>query len=316
MKNKKLKSLDELNCLLPAKEQQQLQIASLYRKFVNQHWPYSLRTERRLLPMLPAWMRRKITFSSELYNHSNPGMDVDSIWNHTFTLPLNDEHEITFAMIDNDCVPQNLRQQVELVVDVYRDLQLLYARFGLPLTIVSLQSEDFGIRLPVSFYHPALTIGEDEADFSKSCPEKEAIMQSTFPLDSRMSIVRRYYEIACNECANEQERVRLNTWFAHQDMKLNECNARLMPVLASLRNDYCSQLMWECIDIYMNKCRVWDREYCIKWNLDDNEERLKKIDRLRPIIDRIIKKTQHACFAFGVKRKGAIVIPCDHVCLA
>ena len=40
---------------------------------------------------------------------------------------------------------------------------------------------------------------------------------------------------------------------------------------------------------------------------------MKKLDTLRPLFDAIVEKTKDEEFAFGVKRRGAAVVPCDLV---
>jgi len=313
MENKTLKSFDELSCLLSVDEQEKYRKDSEYKAFVNQNWPYLLRTERRLLPLLPKWMRNKLTSAKELFDNCNTGMGNDLIWNHTITLPLNEDHEITFAILDNRNVPQRLEKSIDALVQVYEDLQVLYAKYAHPLTVVSMQTDDFGMFLPDDFFDPEEGMSAPQRTFPESCSIQDAIQQIIAPRYSRMTLAKDAIKQINETSFDEHERIRYNTWFACQDKKQNECNSIISPLLRSFHHDYCTRLMIDCIDIYMDKNRKWGREFCIKWDLDENANLLKKLDKLRPLIDDIIAKTRLEGFAFGIKKNGAWVVPCDCV---
>jgi len=85
------------------------------------------------------------------------------------------------------------------------------------------------------------------------------------------------------------------------------------PSLPFSRSDYYLDLKWDCYDIYMEEYPIYGRELCVKWELGENIKHLKKLDTLRPLFDAIVEKTKDEEFAFGVKRRGAAVVPCDLV---
>ena len=63
----------------------------------------------------------------------------------------------------------------------------------------------------------------------------------------------------------------------------------------------------------MEEYPIYGRELYMKWELGENIKHLKKLDTLRPLFDAIVEKTKDEEFAFGVKRRGAAVVPCDLV---
>ena len=52
------------------------------------------------------------------------------------------------------------------------------------------------------------------------------------------------------------------------------------------------------------------RELCVKWAIGDSIDKLKQIDKLRPVINKIIRKAGFHSFAFGVKPNETTVTTC------
>ena len=83
--------------------------------------------------------------------------------------------------------------------------------------------------------------------------------------------------------------------------------------LGKTGNKYYVAPVWNCIDIYMGECRYYGRELCVKFGLEESLHHVKDLNRVRPMIDNIIKKTAGEDFAFGVKKRNAEVQTCDRV---
>ena len=233
----RLQTFEELECLLPnevrekvRKEREMEQEEK--RKQEATYPPFDfMRTQNRVLPLLPRWMRNKLVEAKNLHDHVNVICEGRTFWNHTITLPLDKWHDVTFAILDNYNSRREFRKTIKKVVEVYEDLQVLYRKYGHSLTIVSLQSKGIGLHLPSSFYCGDTTI------------EKELL-----------------------------------------------------------------QTMYK---YWVNP--KYGRELYMKWELGENIKHLKKLDTLRPLFDAIVEKTKDEEFAFGVKRRGAAVVPCDLV---
>lgn len=274
--------------------------------------PSGMATAGRLVPMLPEWMVAKLIEAKELFNHCNTCMGDCLIWNHAITLALDEIHDITFSILDNTEMPGNLKKEVDLIVEVYQTLQTIYREYGHPLTIVSMQTDDFGMYLPDSFYEPLAEKGKSERSFRNPRSIKRVIKRIIARPSSRMSDIKhRVNELG--KTFNLPKRAKLMEWYKKRLRRLKDCDNVLKAVLEPLLHEYHSELMWDSIDLYMAKGRGWTREFCVKWGLDDDVENLKKLDVLRPVIDNIIKKTRYAGFAFGVKPRGTTVAPCNYV---
>ena len=95
----RLKSLDELACLLSpeerghfykererkVREQEHLNKIN-YAKFDGR--PRRLQTINQVIPQLPMWMRRKIIEAKELYGHNDWTYEDSNMWNHILTFNL------------------------------------------------------------------------------------------------------------------------------------------------------------------------------------------------------------------------------------
>ena len=74
-------------------------------------------------------------------------------------------------------------------------------------------------------------------------------------------------------------------------------------------HNYHGELMWEGVDLYMDN-RWYGREFCVKWVIGDSLNKLTQIDKLRPVINKIIRKAGFHSFAFGVKPNDTTVTTC------
>lgn len=309
----RLKSFEELDCLLPEEEREIVRFQRMH-KVKNTRRPSSMRTKNRVLPLLPKWMKKKLIEAKGLYGHSFSDFYDD--WNHTITLPLDSVHDITFSIIDSYNHPNILEEEINILVEVYKKLQILYRNYGHPLTLISMHRSDFGMCLPYTFYN----LGNIKSkSFHLPSVNKEEV--SNLLATATQYYPQYYTRIFCLETIakeyieskNENERVMYNTWFACEHKKMTDYLLSLRPVVERSTHQYFIQPNLETIDLYMNKTREWTRELCIKWQVGEDISRLKKLDALRSGIDEIIKLTQNACFSFGVKTRNSAVTYCDNV---
>lgn len=115
----RLKSLDELACLLSPEEQghfykererkvrEEEHLNRInYAKFDGR--PRRLQTINRVIPQLPMWMRRKIIEANELYGHNDWTYEDSNMWNHVLTFQLDDKHTVTFTLMEVITIPSIL----------------------------------------------------------------------------------------------------------------------------------------------------------------------------------------------------------------
>lgn len=297
-------SMEKLDCLSP----EQIRDAYLehdYKTFVEKYWPYMLRTERRLLPLLPEWMQDKVISATELYDHCNDHPSGYCIWNHSLTLSLNHYHEVTFDISDSHLAPGSFNKEVQLVIEVYKDLQALYEQYGHPLTIVSCLNNDFGMFIPESFNKHYKEVAITENLFDESHSVEEIVQNIASPYYDTLVHVNRIMHLN-REMYDDNMRNRYYAWFARRKTELNKCLDRMSAVLN--KSQYIMSPCIDCIDILISTSRQWGRNFYVKWNLDYDIADLKQLDRLRPLIDAIISKTECSFFAYGVKPKGKMLL--------
>jgi len=249
--------------------------------------------------------------TEDLISANNTDFGDDLYWNHTITLPLDEKHDIIFAILDWYGSNEHLKDEMKTIIEVYKDLQVLYRKYGYPLTLESLQRADFGMHLPCSFYDNE-SDSHDDTDMNHrfliaETPIEDIIEVFLEPRYTLMHRIERHAEYY-SESLDEKERVKFNTWFAYRHKSLMDYYYKMGGVLEHSSYDYYTQPMWDYIDLYMNKERDWDREFCVKWNIGESLSHLKKLDSLRPLIDSIIEKTRDECFAFGVKVRNTEVV--------
>lgn len=313
----KLKSLQELECLLPEEDRREALYERNYKELVARR-PFSMQTKYRVIPLLPNWMRKKLIEAKELFNNNNTEFGDYLYWNHTITLPLDEQHEITFAILDDYLDSEGPERPMKKIIEVYKDLQVLYRKYGHSLTIVSMQSGDFGMYLPYSSYESesdSLENTQKTKNTSYSFDERslEDFITDLFaPRYTRIHLIENW-AAEYSKNLNETDRVKFNTWFAYHHKSMTDYVKKMDNILDNSSHNYFVQPMWDCIDLYMHNERDWEREFCIKWNINENLSHLKKLDSLRPLINSIIKKTKREKFAFGVKKKNTSVVYCNPV---
>lgn len=277
-----------------------------------------MRTQNRVLPLLPRWMRNKLVEAKNLHDHVNVICEGRTFWNHTITLPLDKWHDVTFAILDNYNSRREFRKTIQKVVEVYEDLQVLYRKYGHSLTIVSLQTEDFGMLLPSSFYKGDTTIDKGGASYDglrdalKENKASDFMAELMIPIYSRMEYVVNSVKRYASTLDDDKKKRVIDEYNAKVKKK-HDYFDEIVKVLRPSKYDYFLDLKWDCYDIYMEEDPIYGRELCVKWKLGENIKHLKKLDTLRPLFDAIVEKTKDEEFAFGVKRRGAAVVPCDLV---
>lgn len=314
-----MKSLDELACLLSPEEQghfykegerkvrEEEHLNRInYAKFDGR--PRRLQTINRVIPQLPMWMRRKIIEAKELYGHSDWTHEDSNMWNHVLTFQLDDKHTVTFTLMEVDHNPEYLNEDIKTMIGVYRDLQTLLRLYGFSLTIVCLNSYEFSMSLPVSFYNNK----NDNEDYTST---DVAIS----PFDRFVNSLKRPYRLHLKtttpdsiefaETLNENEKSQFykncgTEYIRRLDYLRDMCN-----ILNSSKYNYHGELMWEGVDLYMDN-RWYGREFCVKWVIGDSLNKLTQIDKLRPVINKIIRKAGFHSFAFGVKPNDTTVTTC------
>lgn len=306
----KFKSLEELGCLLPEEQKKQAESEIWTREKMAQR-PFRMKTELRLLPLLPKWVKKKLIEARELFDHNNTCAGNILLWNHTFTLTLDNIHDITFSMLDWLTCPEDLQEEVSKAIEVYKKLQVLYRKYNHPLTLISMHTDDFGMYLPDSFYTDNK---ETEGDISTQPTTIEGFLsQLIAPNYTRIFRLEALAAEGGTESMSESERISFNTSFAYQHRNMIDYMERMKPELGSFAHDYFVQPNLETIDLYMNRRRGWIRECCVKWKVGEDLAWLKRLDSLRPDIDEIIELTKVANFAFGVKPRNTVVSECDYV---
>ena len=312
----RLHSLEELECLLPDDMREKARKEREQRELNLPPFNF-MKTENRVLPLLPRWMKNKLSEARILFGHNNTCYGSKLLWNHTITLPLDGQHDVTFAILDNYSWNGDLRASIKKIVEVYKDLQVLYRKFGHSLSIVSLQTDDFGMLLPYSFYEDGTTIDEEAesveslyASLTKKTA-REFMNELKVPRYPKMYQMKKDFKEYA-DTLDEDERKQAYAEFNDQQAKRLDYYEKVKAVLDPMTNCYGLQFMWDCVDLYMDGPK-WGREFCVKWNIGENVELLKRLDALRPLIDAIVEKTESECFAFGVKKRGTVVVPCDPI---
>ncbi len=303
----KLKSFEELECLL-TEEQRNDYRKWKYCKNVLAQRPSYLRSKQRVLPFLPSWMVKKVLEIRELYNCNNTICGERLLWNHLLRLSLGEDHEVTFAILDDKYREENIVNVMKKVVEVYKKLQRLYREYGHQLTVVSLQTDDFGMLLPPSFYDTALEnnceiLWYKEQSSSFSDIIKRISRKAMSPqLVNIKEIEKEYVATHSGEDAED-----FANWFTRLLNHFNEYEKKVVEVLEATDDWYYMTRMWKGFDIFMDEYRKWGREFCYKLKLDENLEHLNDLMRVRPLIDDIIKITETESFAFGIKKIGTDV---------
>ena len=121
---KRLKSFEELDCLL-SEEQRKAFREWEYCKNVLVQRPCYMRTQQRVLPYIPSWMKKKVVEVRELFDCNNTSYGGRLLWNHVLTLSLDKEHEVTFAILDDKYCLEDMKNVMWKIVEVYKDLQQL-----------------------------------------------------------------------------------------------------------------------------------------------------------------------------------------------
>lgn len=319
-----LTSLEELECLLSPqdraafhedKERQNLEKTrkqeAAYAKYDGR--PERYQTSRRVIPRLPKWMRDRIIEAREIYDHYDDGGwgATENVWNHVITLSLDNKHTVTFTLLEVPHNPRSLNHDIKTMIAVYKELQILYREYGNPLSIISIWSAEGGMSLPNSFYtsllskykiKPSITEGSAIEVFKQLYPKP-----CVFDLGYMESVGKDY-----SDSLDGDEKNSFKAWFENEFQKRVEYIKELDNVLKESKYDYRQANMWDNIELYM-ETGFYGRELCVKWNIEQNIENVKKLDSLRPLIDGIIRKSGAASLAFGVKPIHAEVTPCYRV---
>ena len=311
-----LHSLEELECLLP--DDMREKARKERKKREAKRASIMLGTKYRVLSLLPQWMRDKVTEAKILYYPTNTWSRL-TVYGHTITLQLDKQHDVTFAVLDHWWYKNgSMKAVIKNVVEVYKKLQVLYRNYGHSLAIESLYTDDFGMYLPSSFYKDGKTIDkETESDESLQASSKKLtvfdfIKQLARPRYSSLEwVADEFKKYAAT--LDEDEKILAEAKFKYQLKKRVDYEKDVCAILENSSNRYYTNLMWNCVDIYMGKGPVWGREFCVKWNMGENLEHLKKLDTLRPLIDEIMKITDFDYTSFGVKRRNTVVEQCDPV---
>lgn len=304
---KTLKSFEELECLLTEEQRNDYRNWKFCKNVLAQR-PSYMRTEQRVLPFLPSWMVKKVLEIRELYNCNNTIYGERLLWNHLLRLFLGEDHEVTFAILDDKYCQENMENVMKKVVEVYKKLQRLYREYGHQLTVVSLQTDDFGMLLPPSFYDTTLEnnceiLWYKEQSSSISNIIKRISRKATSPQVVDIKEIEKEY--AATHSGEDAED--LANWFKGQLKHYDEYEKKVVDILEAVDDWYYMTRMWKGFDIFMDEYRKWGREFCYKLKLDENLEHLKDLTRVRPLIDDIIKITETEDFAFGIKKIGTDV---------
>ena len=311
---KRLKSFEELDCLLTEGQRKAFREWE-YCKNVLAQRPCYMRTQQRVLPYIPSWMKKKVVEVRELFDCNNTSYGGRLLWNHVLTLSLDKEHEITFAILDDKYCLEDMKNVMWKIVEVYKDLQQLYRQYGHSMSIVSLQTDDFGMYLPPSFYNASIKEEEGYAS-QKDASYSGAAICDMMHLSPQWITMMEYVEESREEflaTADEERAGRFKAWYERHRSHLMDCYNNVCERLRNAGSGYYVTSVWNCIDIFMDSDRRWGREFCFKFDLEESLSHLEDLKRVRPLIDSIIEKTQMETFAFGVKKKGADVQISDRV---
>lgn len=309
-----LKSFEELEFLLNDEERKAFYGWKECKDVLAQR-PNYMMTQQRIMPYLPMWMKKNVIDARELFDCNNTSYGTRLLWNHVLTLTLGKTHEVTFAILDDKYCLDRMKQVLQKVAETYSDLCRLYKAYGHPMTLVSMQTDDFGMLLPPTFYDDTLndiemTVGtRDEAHLTISINEMiEGLAQRPMSMMDFVEMRKEYINHADKENAPH-----FNAWYEEHRTKLLNHTEKVCKLLGKTGHKYYVAPMWNCIDIYMGECRYWGRELCVKIDLEEDVHHVEDLNRVRPMIDNIIKKTAAEDFAFGVKKINAEVQTCDRV---
>lgn len=318
-----LRSFEELACLLPEKERQAYERRQKAKETSKEKAkederkallaldeyddrPRRLLTSRRVIPQLPKWLRGKIMEARELYDHVNY-CDEDNMWNHVITFRLDDIHIVTFALQEVNHDPGILDFEIERMIDVYKDLQVLLRRYGHPLTIISEDAYEFNMFLPTWFYRKV-------NDVEESLPAQVSpFSKFTSTLSSHLRFLKTTHPDSdeFTDHLSESDRTRFYEMCGEGYKERLDYLEEMKKVLDSSRYDYYGELHWNNVDLFMSNGRHYFREFCVEWNINESLDKLKRLDRVRPIIEKIIRES---CvvggFAYGVKPIDRVVNPC------
>ena len=306
-----LKSFEELEFLLNDEERKAFRKWKRNKAVLAQR-PNYMTTQQRIMPYLPKWMKKKVIDARELFDCCNTCFGDALLWNHALTLRLGKTHEVTFAILDDLYCWDLMKETMQKVVETYSDLCRLYKAYGHPMTLVSMMHDDFGMELPPTFYDGTLneieiTVGTRDKDHL-TVSDTEIRKWLTKNGMSMMDMLKEYINHA-----DKQDVPRLNAWYEQYRTNLKSRTDKICELLGKTDNKYYVAPVWNCIDIYMGECRYYGRELCVKFGLEEDLHHVEDLNRVRPMIDNIIKKTAGEDFAFGVKKRNAEVQTCDRV---
>ena len=115
---KRLKSFEELDCLLTEGQRKAFREWE-YCKNVLAQRPCYMRTQQRVIPYIPSWMKKKVVEVRELFDCNNTSYGGRLLWNHVLTLSLDKEHEVTFAILDDKYCLEDMKNVMWKIVEVY-----------------------------------------------------------------------------------------------------------------------------------------------------------------------------------------------------
>ena len=311
----KFKSFEELECLLSNAEKEAYYEWKNCKEVLAQR-PSYMQTQHRILPYLPSWMKKNVIDVRELFNCNNTSYGTRLLWNHVLTLSLGKTHEVTFAILDDKYCLEQMEKVIRKVAEVYRDLKRLYKAYGHSMTLVSMQTEDFGMYLPPSFYDGSFNDNEMSVGTRDAAHLTVSIKEMIHGLSQRRESMMDYAEESAIEFlaeADEYKACRFKLWYERHLSNLLARTDKACELLGKSGNNYYVMPVWNCIDIFMCDYRRWGREFCVKLDLEESLQNVDDLNRVRPLIDDIVRKTETEDFAFGVKKKGTDVQVSDRV---
>lgn len=234
-------------------------------------------------------------------------------WNHIMTLPLDDRHVVTFRIRDGQYF-RTLDHDMPILVEVYKDLQTLYRKYGHELSFVCISSgidpRLFGYgELPGSFYDMNNKEGMDE--YISGCKDsfiKNFLERFKGPYDD-VSIEKMEKEaIKYGEKLTENERKKFYTWFAYEQMLRTEYCDAMKKQLEASGHRYNLRVGWKYIVIDIVRESSSESYTSINWRIGENLDHLTQFEAVRPLLDRILRKTSECIFSFGIKPKEMCIL--------
>ena len=183
-------------------------------------------------------------------------------------------------------------------------------------SLVSMQTEDFGMYLPPSFYDGSFNDNEMSVGTRDAAHLTVSIKEMIHGLSQRRESMMDYAEESAIEFlseADEYKACRFKLWYERHLSNLLARTDKACELLGKSGNNYYVMPVWNCIDIFMCDYRRWGREFCVKLDLEESPQNVDDLNRVRPLIDDIVRKTETEDFASGVKKKGTDVQVSDRV---